>query len=161
MRAPRDRGASTAAPWTQEPPLAEAADELTDYFERYGWKYERRRGDLYRTGFVGEGGQFEIWVRYADPWVYFTINPFVEKRELEQGHGADILALMLRANHEVNMAKFALDKDGDVSLSVELPTENFGYSQFADALTALSHYADEFRPRFRTAVQDDSDAEVV
>jgi hypothetical protein len=40
------------------------------------------------------------------------------------------------------MAKFAVDSDGDVILTVELPRENLDYSEFSDALGALSHYAD-------------------
>ena len=41
------------------------------------------------------------------------------------------------------MTKFCLDSDGDVVLTVELPTENMDYSEFSDALGALSHYADD------------------
>ncbi len=138
-----------------------SSDDLIDFFSRYGWQYERRRSDLFRTGFVGDHGQFEIWVRYAEPWIYFTINPFVD-REDEQAHQSPVLDLLLRANHALNMAKFALDNDGDVSISVELPTEGFGYSQFADALTALSHYADAYRPLFEDAARVEvSEGEVV
>ena len=131
------------------------SSEIPDFFERYGWQFERKRSDLYRSGFVGENGHFEIWVRHVEPWVYFTINPFVE-RPSGREHGSAVLDLLLRANHQLNMAKFAVDGDGDVSLSVELPTEGFGYSQFADALTALSHYADLYQPRF-SAVEDDDE----
>ena len=137
-----------------------SSDELIDFFSRYGWQCDRRRHDLFRTGFVGDHGQFEIWVRHADPWLYFTINPFVDRDG--EAHQGPVLDLLLRANHALNMAKFALDNDGDVSLSVELPTEGFGYSQFADALTALSHYADAYRPLFEDAAQAKvSEGEVV
>ena len=49
---------------------------------------------------------------------------------------------MLRLNLDMNMAKFGLDGDGDLFLAVELPTENFGYSHFADALNGVSHHAE-------------------
>ena len=136
-------------------------DELVEYFERYGWRFERRRGDLFRTGFVGESGHYEIWVRHADPWLYFTINPYVPKPGEAEDHPPAVFRLLLKSNHELNMAKFALDTDGDVSLSVELPTEGFGYSQFSDALTALSHYADEYRERFDAALVETEPSEVV
>lgn len=142
-----------------------SSDDLIEFFSRYGWQYERRRTDLFRTGFVGDHGQFEIWVRFAEPWIYFTINPFVDKPAADDGdqaHGAPVLDLLLRANHALNMAKFALDNDGDLSLSVELPTEGFAYSQFADALTALSHYADAYRPLFEDAsIAEVNEGEVV
>ena len=135
----------------------EGSTDLSEFFERYGWRFEKKRHDLYRSGFVGENGQYEIWVRYADPWVYFTINPYVDRPEGRE-HGPAVLDLLLRANHDLNMAKFAVDSDGDVSLSVELPTEGFGYSQFSDALTALSHYADAYQLRFASVTGDDDGA---
>ncbi|PJF43674.1 MAG: hypothetical protein CUN55_07850, partial [Phototrophicales bacterium] len=45
-------------------------------------------------------------------------------------------------NLDMNMAKFGLDSDGDIFLAVELPTENFTYSHFADALNGISHHAE-------------------
>jgi hypothetical protein len=50
---------------------------------------------------------------------------------------------LLRLNHAINMAKFGVDSDGDVVLTVELPTENLVYSEFADGLNAISYYSDE------------------
>lgn len=126
------------------------AEEIPQFFQAYGWQFERSGEGLYRTGFVGDSGHYEIWVRVTDQWVYFTINPFVERPD-GRSHGEEVLTLLLQANHEVNMAKFALDEDGDVLLAVELPCESFGYSHFADALTALSHYADLYRERFEAA----------
>lgn len=110
---------------------------------------------------MGDSGQYEIWVRSADPWVYFTINPYLEKPLSGEAHSVAVLDLLLRANHDLNMAKFAVDGDGDVSLSVELPTEGFGYSQFADALTAISHYADAYKNRFDEAASTSASAEIV
>jgi hypothetical protein len=69
-------------------------------------------------------------------------------------HASNVHALILQANHQLNMAKFALDSDGDVSLSVEMPTEGFTYSHFADAMTALSIYADEYRDQFNEACHE-------
>jgi hypothetical protein len=43
----------------------------------------------------------------------------------------------------MNMAKFTVDDDRDVMLAVELPRENLDYSEFSDALGALSYYADQ------------------
>lgn len=134
-------------------------EEIPAFFNTYGWQFEPGGEGLYRTGFVGDTGHYEIWVRVTERWIYFTINPFVERRGDEE-HGEEVLRLVLAANHEVNLAKFAIDEDGDVVLAVELPCESFGYSHFADALTALSHYADLYRERFESAIATD-EAEVV
>jgi hypothetical protein len=130
------------------------SDDVPGYFESYGWQYERQGAGLYRTGFLGDTGHYDIWVRVGQHWVYFTINPYVERPE-ERGHGGFTLRLLLEANHELNMAKFAVDDDGDVLLTVELPKDNLAYSHFADALTALSHYADAYKERFEEAITQD------
>jgi hypothetical protein len=139
--------------------VAFESEELGSYFDTYGWKYERRDPGVYRTGFVGETGHYDIWLKVTDSWVYFAINPYVPRPD-GRSHGSGTLVAMLRANHELNLAKFAVDDDGDVLLSVELPCEGFCYTHFADALTALAHYADDYRVRINDAVEADA-AEVV
>jgi hypothetical protein len=125
-------------------------EDIEDFFAIYGWQFERRSEGLYRTGFVGDFGHYEIWIRVSDAWVYFTISPYYRAPEGETVSDV-ILALLLRANYDLNLAKFTLDEDGEVQLTVELPREGFAYSHFADALTALSYYADQWRPTFEEA----------
>ncbi len=139
--------------------MTSSTEAIEGYFETYGWQYESASPGLYRTGFAGDSGQYDIWVRVTDQWVYFAISPFL-KPATDEGHLQQVLETLLLANHEINMAKFAVDEAGDVILSVELPIEGFGYSHFSDALTALSHYADDFREKFEMAQQADH-AEVV
>ncbi len=131
------------------------AEDMGNYFDAYGWKYERREGTVFRTGFVGDTGHYDIWLKVTDTWVYFAINPYVP-RPTGRSHGAGTLHAMLKANHELNLAKFAVDDDGDLLLSVELPCEGFCYTHFADALTALAHYADDYRERIEEAVAADA-----
>lgn len=138
--------------------MAFSADDISGYFDQYGWKYERRESSVFRTGFVGETGHYDIWLKVTEAWVYFTINPYVTRPG--KGHGSFTLTAMMRANHDLNLAKFAIDDDGDVCLAVELPVDGFCYPHFADALTALAHYADDWRGRIDEAMHQDT-AEVV
>lgn len=139
--------------------MAFAVDDLAQFFQTYGWDFERRESGVFRTGFRGDCGPWEIWLKVTDAWVYFAINPFLHRPD-GRVHGASTLTALLRANHELNLAKFAVDEDGDLSLSVELPVQGFCYAHFADALTALALYADDWRPRLEAAVAEDA-AEVV
>ena len=136
-----------------------AADDIAGYFDNFGWNYVRQEATVYRTAFTGETGRYDVWLKVTDAWVFFCINPYVRK-PTGQPHGPGTLQAVLRANHEVNLAKFAVDDDGDVSLSVELPAEGFRYSHFCDALTALAHYADGWRRRIDAAIASDR-AEIV
>lgn len=134
--------------------MGPAAEDIAGYFDSYGWNYVRQEPSVYRTAFTGESGRYDVWLKVTDTWVFFSINPYVLKFE-GRPHGQGTLLAMLRANHEVNLAKFALDHDGDVLLTVELPAEGFRYTHFCDALTALAHYADGYRQRIDTAIAAD------
>ncbi len=132
------------------------SDALPGYFDQFGWRYERRHPGEFLTGFSGDHGAWDIVVRVTDLVVTFTIAPYVE-RPADVMPGPALLHVLLRANHDLNLAKLGLDRDHDVCLSVEMPADGFGYSQFADALMAIAHYADELKDRFDAAVVADAE----
>lgn len=110
--------------------------------EKDGWPCERGKdAHTWRSAFKGDRSSFTVYVRLTDDWIFFSIVPFVTTPKGER----EALALyrhILKLNRDMNMAKFSLDEDGDLTLSVELPTENLDDSEFKDALDALSFYAD-------------------
>jgi hypothetical protein len=131
-------------------------DTIEDYFDRYGWTFSRVKDEVWQTGFRGQTSSYRITVQITDNWVFFVINPFVvapdmpDRRPLLYHH-------LLRLNHEANLAKFGIDSDGDVFLTIELPTQGFTYTHFADALGAIAHYADAtYRDVFNLAHSDDT-----
>jgi hypothetical protein len=116
-------------------------ETIEEYFERYEWSYTRSSEDTWITGVRTAVSSFRIFVRVSEHWVYFVINPFVVGPS-EAESRLRLYYHILRYNLDMNMAKFGLDSDGDVFLAVELPTENFDYSHFADALNGISHHAE-------------------
>ena len=119
-----------------------APETIETYFEQYGWSYERTGESDFRTGFRGDKSLFRIMVRLTENWVYFSISPFVVAPQ-DAACEHRLYRHLLRLNQEINMAKFTIDEDGDVILTVELPAENLDYNEFSDALGALSYYADD------------------
>lgn len=122
--------------------MALTPEVLKDYFEQYGWTHEQIGETDFQTGFRGDVAIYRIRVRLAGDWVYFSIAPFViapQEPECER----KLYRRLLKLNHEMNMAKFTVDEDGDVMLTVELPSDNLDYSEFTDALAALAYYADD------------------
>ncbi|NDJ86836.1 MAG: YbjN domain-containing protein [Chloroflexi bacterium] len=116
-------------------------EKIEEYFQRYSWSYTRSSENTWITGVRTSVSSFRIFIRLSEHWVYFVINPFV----VAPPNPEDRLRVyyhILRLNLDMNMAKFGLDSDSDVFLAVELPTENFEYSHFADALNGLSHHAE-------------------
>lgn len=118
------------------------AETIHEFFKEYGWQYDHdEESATWRTGFRGDSNNFNIVVHLTEHWVYMAISPYVNAAQDEQC-GARLHQHLLRLNHAINLAKFGIDLDGDVVLTVELPTENLDYSEFADGMNALSFYAD-------------------
>ena len=70
------------------------------------------------------------------------------------GRREKIYRHLLRLNRDIDLAKFCLDGDGDVVLTVELPRANLDYEEFADAIKALCHIADETYAELRKLARD-------
>ena len=122
--------------------LGVTPETIDSYFEQYGWSYERSGEDVWLTGFRGDVSSYRIFIKVTEHWAYFTISPLVVAPK-EEECVQRLNWHLLRLNRDINMAKFCLDSDGDIVLTVELPTEGLDYSEFSDALGALSHYADD------------------
>ncbi|MFZ9887295.1 MAG: YbjN domain-containing protein [Myxococcota bacterium] len=117
-------------------------ERLEQYFARYGWSCDAVDERTLRTGFRGKNSNFTALVRSTGHWVIFSINPYL--RPPESGWGVVTLRAMASANLSAHLVKFGLDGDDDAFLTVELPSEGFSYSQFEEAIGALSNAADNF-----------------
>src|SRR5262245_11226625 len=102
--------------------------------------FERIDPATWRSSFHAESKSFRFFVRLTESWTFFTIVPFVRAPE-DTAATHRLHRQLLRLNREINMAKFAIDDEGDVVLTVELPTENLDASEFRDAIDALAFYA--------------------
>ncbi len=119
-------------------------DTVEEYLRRDGWPCERvAEGNVptWRSGFRGEVAPFRFYIRLTDNWIFFIIAPFVLPPR-DAGSAAALHRRLLRLNQDMTLAKFALDNDDDIVLTVEFPTQAIGYEGFKDALDALSYYAD-------------------
>ena len=79
----------------------------------------------------------------------FAVIPFARLPTDETG---DQLAdRLLELNREMNLAKFSVDEDGDVILSVEYPLADLDPSEVRDAIDVLSFYAEKYRAEVQAA----------
>jgi hypothetical protein len=61
---------------------------------------------------------------------------------------------LLKLNREINMAKFSIDEDGDVVLSVEYRIENLDESEVRDAVDVLVVYAEKYHAEVLSLTED-------
>jgi hypothetical protein len=121
------------------------SEAVEHYFGKYGWSFETLGSGVWRTGFKGDHSFFTIYLRLTDNWFYMTISPFVPA-PVDAECRRRTYEAMLYFNREMNLAKFVLDEDDDVTLTVELPVAAVNYDVFAEGLTALAYYADDSYP---------------
>ena len=134
--------------------MAVTAETIEAYFERYGWNFEQLDENCFLTGFGSDvADAFSIYVTLTPNWVYFAIAPFVEAPgDLACEH--KLYQHLLRLCHKINLAKFSVNAQGDVLLTVELPRANLDFGEFSDALGALSYYAEEAYPQVHALATD-------
>lgn len=120
------------------------AETVEEYLCRDGWPFERvaeGNAPTWRSGFRGQVAPFRFYIRLTENWVFFIIAPFVlPPRDAESA--ANLHRRLLRLNQDMTLAKFALDSDDDIVLTVEFPSRSLDYDGFKNALDALSYYAD-------------------
>ena len=119
-------------------------------------------GWLAQLGFVtephGEGtfrcardtaeGQVVVFVRLASDWLIASVVPFLET---SGDNPFELARWLLRMNRDMQLRKFAYDEDGDVVLTVEVPTEALDFSEAEEALLGLVADAVRHRGTLRKA----------
>jgi hypothetical protein len=123
--------------------LTPDADTIRSLLEEGGWPCDRISEDTWRSHFRGRHASFPFFVR-LDPagFVCFAIVPFLKSPEGE-AEASRLYGRLLELNQTLLMAKFSIDDDLDVVLSVEYPSDHLDRSEFDDALDVLSYYADQ------------------
>jgi hypothetical protein len=109
-----------------------------------GQPYERIDPATWRANLPSDSHVLPLFVRLTNAWVFLVVTPFAKAAGLPPDRQRALYAHLLVLNRAMNMAKFALDGEHDVVLSVELPTENLHPTQLQDGACALGCYADRY-----------------
>jgi hypothetical protein len=128
-------------------------ESIREILEEGGWPCHRIAEDTYKSLFHGHKGSFPFHIR-IDPagFLIFAIVPFVKSPPDDVERAGKLYARLLELNHQLLMAKFSIDDDLDVVLSVEYPSAELDRSEFDDALDVLSYYADRHYVELRALV---------
>jgi hypothetical protein len=117
-------------------------ESLEAFLREGGWKFVRLTPDTWRIRFRRSTRTFPILVRLdPDGWLVLAIVPYFSSPEDAEVAQA-LYERLLQLNQVLFLAKFSIDDDLDVVLSVEYPTSELDRSELRDALDALGYYAD-------------------
>jgi hypothetical protein len=117
-----------------------SAETVASYFKELDWPFQAQDEHNWSTGYKGDNVTFNFQVRTTDSWLY-VLAPFPIK--IQAAAANNMYKHLLRLNYNMSMAKFSLDTDEDLILSVELPNDNLQLGEFRDALQAACYYMDE------------------
>ncbi|AKF11491.1 hypothetical protein DB32_008640 [Sandaracinus amylolyticus] len=93
-------------------------------------------------------GELVVFVRLDQNWLIASVVPFLRTRG---DNSFELSRWLLRMNRDMYQTKFAYDEDGDVVLTVELPTESLDASEIRTALSDLLQHAIRHRRTLREA----------
>jgi len=131
---------------------SEKRTQIEGFLEQLHAPYKRITEDTWRSRFLGARVEMPFYVR-VDPAGHVTLAvvPFLRSPEAADRQKV-LYERLLELNHTLLMAKFSIDDDLDVVLSVEYPLEELDASEFRDALDALIHYADRHFEELRALI---------
>jgi hypothetical protein len=118
-------------------------DELRACLETEGWAIVPLSETTLRGRFLAGGRVLPLLVHAGADFVTFAVIPFARVPE-DRDEADPLVERLLRANREMNMAKFSIDDDGDVVLSVEYGVRDLDPSEVRDAVDVLAFYADKY-----------------
>lgn len=123
---------------------------LAGHLEKLGWRVEPHGARTYRADHASDEGDVVVYVRLTDNWLIATVVPFLATRG---DNSFELSRWLLRQNRDMHQTKFAYDEDGDVVLTVELPTESLDYSEIESALGGLLEHTVAHRATLRQAAE--------
>ncbi len=125
-------------------------DELAGYLAKLGWEATPHGSHTFRSVHASAEGEIVVYVRWTEDWLIAAVVPFLATRGK---NSFELSRWLLRQNRDMVQAKFAYDEDGDVVLSVELPTESLDFSEVEAALKGLLSHTVAHRQTLRAAAE--------
>ena len=124
--------------------------ELTEHLSQLGWDPEPHGNDTLRAEHESDEGAIVVYVRLSDNWLIASVVPFLATRG---NNSFELSRWLLRQNRDMDQAKFAYDEDGDVVLTVEVPTESLDHGEIKSALEELVRQTIQHRGTLRAAAE--------
>lgn len=121
---------------------------LARHLGAMGWQAQPHGERTLRCLHATDEGEVAVFVRVSENWLVASVVPFLATRGQ---NSFELSRWLLRMNRDMYQAKFAYDEDGDVVLTVELPTESLDFDEIRSTLEGLVRYAVTHRSTLRAA----------
>jgi hypothetical protein len=126
-------------------------EKVEGYLKNRGWAVTRLAPGVLRTSFRGENATLPLVVQFEDSWCKLTVLP-IARMPPDADKAERLYDKLLRLNGQIRLARFSLDEDGDVLLSVEFPTGDLNPSEIQDSLDVLTYYAQKHQAEIKATI---------
>jgi hypothetical protein len=117
-------------------------DQVLTEIRQRTWPIEQLSETTARSSFKGPARKrFGFLIHLDKNFLALAVVPYVQL-PLNTKRARALMNRLLHLNREINFAKFSVDEDGDVVLSVECRAAELARSELRDALDVLAYYAD-------------------
>jgi hypothetical protein len=124
------------------------AEKVEQYLQQQGWPVTRIASGTLRSSFRGANATYPLVVQFEEGWVKLMVLP-IARMPADASKAEVLYERLLRLNGEIMLARFSLDEDGDVLLSVEFPQDDLDPSEIHDSLDVLTYYAEKHAPELK------------
>jgi hypothetical protein len=125
-------------------------DTLARRLHELGWEAQPHGERTFRLFCDTEEGEVVLYLRLTESWLVLSVVPFLST---SGSASFELSRWLLRMNRDMFQAKFAYDEDGDVVLTIDLPTESLDDGELRAALENLRDYAVTHRATLRRAAK--------
>jgi hypothetical protein len=123
---------------------------LGQQLEDMGWAAQPHGDNTLKSVHDTDEGEVAVYLRLTENWLIASVVPFLATGG---DNSFELSRWLLRMNRDMFQAKFAYDEDGDVVLTVEVPTESLDPSEIEASLKSLVEDAVRHRGTLRAAAE--------
>jgi hypothetical protein len=126
------------------------SETLARHLAALGWSAALHGPKTFRSLHETAEGEVCVFLRITENWLVASVVPFLPTKG---DISFELSRWLLRQSRDMQQAKFAYDEDGDVVLTVELPTESLDFSELRTALDELLRQTVRHRATLREAAE--------
>ena len=118
-----------------------SSEQIETYLTRYGWAFDTISSHQWLTGWQGRYKVYGLSISASLSMISMKVDRYWDPR-IDWEERADLLRYVCDINAQTPMVKLGIEKDGTISLLLQLWGTDLSYKDFSQALGLIGYYAD-------------------
>lgn len=117
--------------------------QLAQFLENLGWSYQIMTDSVLSCQYQGTFGSTKVLLHLHHAGLRIAINPVLQKPVETGSWGMSVNKLIAALNHESPNIRIGLDREGDLYVKLDLPTQNINFDQFTYVLLNVCQVSEQ------------------